>query len=127
MKLVIDTSILIDHLRGGKIWNDLLKEIKEKDVELYMPTIVIFELFSGQSSKDSAMMKKIYRFLENFKLIELTEDIARRVGEIYRDISVTLQVPDYVIAASTLEINGEVVTLNIKHFEKIPNLKIYPL
>lgn len=126
MKLVVDTSILIDHLRGGMVWRDFLAGV-EKDSEFFIPTIAIFELYSGKSTKDSLVSHKVISLIKLFQKIELTESIAKRAGEIYRDLSMTFQVPDYIIAASALEIGGTVITLNRKHFQQVPGLSLYPL
>lgn len=126
MKVVIDTSILIDSLRGGIKWQKFLKSLSQ-EVELYIPTIVIFELFSGYSTKNVKARQKVEDILIYLRRIELTEKIAIHAGELYRDISHTLQVPDYIIVASALEIGGKVVTLNRKHFENIPGLSLCPL
>ncbi len=126
MRLIIDTSILIDYLRGGIKWEELLSEF-EKDAEIYLPTIVIFELFSGKSTADPKVAKKINNFIRFFQKVELTERIAKRAGELFRDINKNLGAPDYIVAASALELNATVVTLNKKHFEQIINLNIYPL
>jgi predicted nucleic acid-binding protein len=126
MKLVIDTSILIDYLRGGTKWEDLLGKLQKND-EIYLPTIVIFELFSGGSTSDPKIAKKLNDFIKFFQRIELTEKIAKCAGELFRDVSKKLDAPDYIIAASALELNATVVTLNKKHFEQITNLNLYPL
>lgn len=124
MKLVVDSSILIDHLRGGSIWSQLLYDFKE-DLELFVPTIVIFELFSGKSSKDS--VDQINKLLKVFKRLELNEKIARQAGELHRDAGKNIDSEDCIIAASALEIGASVLTLNKKHFAQIPNLPIYPI
>ncbi len=126
MKLVIDTSILIDYLRGGTLWEELVRNLK-KDTEIYLPTIVMFEIFSGKSTSNPKIAKEINNFLAYFQRIELTEDIAKRAGELFRDVNRNLGAQDYIIAASALELNATVVTLNKKHFEQIANLNIYPL
>jgi predicted nucleic acid-binding protein len=126
MKLVIDTSILIDYLRGGTLWEELVRNLK-KDTEIYLPTIVVFEIFSGKSTSNPKITKEVNNFLTYFQPIELTEDIAKRAGELFRDVNRNLGAPDYIIAASALELNATVVTLNKKHFEQISNLNIYPL
>ncbi len=126
MKLVIDTSVLIDHLRGGNTWKKVIAESGE-DLKLFIPTIVIFELFSGQSTQDSSIVVKIYQLLHNFQKVELDENIAKIAGELLRDAKHRIQVPDYIIAASALSINAAVLTLNNKHFEQIPHLALYPL
>jgi predicted nucleic acid-binding protein len=127
MKLITDTSILIDFLRGGEAGTNFFNQIKKQEFELLIPTIIIFELFSGKSAENPTVLKKITNFLASFKRIELTEAIAIRAGQLYRQTGRTLGPQDYIIAASALEINATVVTLNTKHFGQIPNLNIYPL
>ena len=126
MKVVVDTSILIDYIRGGDKWITFIQELEEGS-ELYLPTIVIFELFSGKSTKVPAHTTEILYFLRQFHRIELDETIAKRAGELYRDINQNFQVPDYIIAASALSIGGSVLTLNHKHFQQIPALDLYQI
>ena len=125
-RIVIDTSILVDYLRGGPHWDDFFITLEE-GVELFLPTIVIYELFSGKSSKNIIQKRRIENFIKLFTKIELSVDIAQNAGELYRDLGINLDTPDYLIAASSLEIGAQVVTLNTKHFKKIPGLSIYPL
>lgn len=128
MKIVTDTSILIDYLRNGQKGIQFIKEIDgNEDLELFLPTVVIFELFSGQSTKNPLIVAKILNLLESFQRIELTEEIARVSGQLFRDTKKRIQVSDYIIAASALQINAQIVTLNQKHFEQIPNLNLYTL
>lgn len=97
----------------------------EGDVNLYLPTIVVFELHSGKSTKSAREVEKLNQVIKHFERVELTEQIAKRAGEIYRDGVKDLQVPDYVIAATALELGASVVTLNKKHFAKIPGVRVF--
>lgn len=124
MKLVVDTSILIDHLRGGNTWKRVVAG-SEGDLKLFVPTIVIFELYSGQSTRDPSIVVKIYQLLRNFQRVELDENIAKVAGELFRDLKKHIQISDYIIAATALSTNATVLTLNRKHFEQIPGLAIY--
>lgn len=72
------------------------------------------------------MINKVYKLLANFQRIDLDEDIAKKAGELFRDIKRTVLVPDYIVAASALQIGRVVLTLNKKHFEKIPDFNLYP-
>lgn len=126
MKLVVDTSVLIDHLRGGKILQQILDSLSEDD-ELFISSIAFFELFSGKSSAKRLVAAKIYNLVKNFQKIELDDGIAIRAGELSRDVTTKLEVPDYIIAASALNIGAAVLTLNQKHFQQIPHLSLYPL
>ena len=126
MKLVVDTSILIDKLRGRRKWDSFLENL-DGGAELYLPSIVIFELFSGLSSKKAQISLKIFNFRKFFSEIDLTFEIAKRAGEMNRDIAGNLDLPDYIIAATAIEIGAQVVTLNKKHFSKIPGVSIYQI
>ena len=127
MKLVIDSSVLIDYLRGGIIGKKIFDTIEKQNPELFIPTIVFFELFSGTSTRNLAVATKIINLIQNFKRIELTEEIAIHAGEIYRQIGKHIGPQDYIIAASALSIGASVLTLNTKHFQQIPTLLLYPL
>lgn len=126
MKIIVDTSILIDHLRGGTKWETFIEEV-DHSVELLLPTIVVFELFSGSSTKSSAKSQNIIDFLKQFQKIDFDETIAKLAGELFRDTKQSLHVPDCIIAASALQTNATVLTLNEKHFEQISHLSLYPL
>ncbi len=126
MKIVVDTSMLIDHLRGGSIWQRMLLSF-EPTTTLYVPTIVFFELLSGESTRRNDVARKMNDFMKHFTLLDVTESIARRAGEMFRDVTRDLSVPDYIVAASAMEIDGAVLTLNRKHFSRIPGLALYSL
>lgn len=127
MKLVIDSSILIDFLRGGKTSERFFKNIREQNPKFFIPTIVIYELFSGKSSEKSSTGVKIINLIDSFERIELTEQLAISAGELYRKLGSQIGSSDYIIAASALSMNAQVVTLNTKHFEKIPGINLYNL
>lgn len=127
MKIVVDTSLLIDHLRSGKVSKPVFDKLEEEKVHFYIPTIVIYELFAGKSSKTPSVKKEIQDFLRGFKRVELSEKIATIAGELFRDSKTKIGISDYIIAASALEMDATVVTLNLKHFGQIPGLSLYPL
>jgi len=128
VKIVVDSSIIIDYLRGGEKWDDFIFAAEdEQDPQLFLPTIVIFELYSGTSTRSIKKLQEMSYFISHFERIDLNEHIAMLAGELSRDASHRIQAPDYIIAASALSINATVLTLNQKHFEQIPNINLYPL
>ena len=127
MKLVFDTSVLIDALRLKKDARGIFAEVENKDYKLYLPSIVGFEIYSGESSKRPEQVKRIKEFLNYFEIVELDWNIAQKAGEIYRDYVSDLEVPDYIVAATAQEIGASVVTLNKKHFQKIPGIILFPV
>lgn len=127
MKIIVDTSVFIDHLRDGEKSKLIFNQVLLEKADLYIPTIVIYELFSGKSSENSQIRTKINLLINDFKRVDLTENIAKQAGELYREIGSHISAQDYIIAASTLEIGGKVLTLNTKHFRQIPNLELYQI
>lgn len=126
MKIVVDSSILVDHLRGGMHWLTFLESVDPQET-LFLPTIVLFELYAGQSSKDERVRQQIVRLMTKLQKVDLTDDIAQHAGELYRDVHIKLQAPDYIIAASALMVGAQVLTLNRKYFSQIPGLTLHPL
>ena len=126
MKLVLDTSIIIDYLRGGNSWEVLLSQI-DKDTSFHIPTIVIYELFSGQSTKNPDVASKVNIFLKYFERVELTEKIAQHAGQLYREFGKQTGPADFIIAASAIDLGAKVITLNKKHFEQITGLSLYTI
>jgi tRNA(fMet)-specific endonuclease VapC len=57
-------------------------------------------------------------------------DVARLAGRIHGEQmgqGVSIDFPDLIIGATALHLGFDVVTLNEKHFQKIPGLKIVTL
>lgn len=124
MKYVVDSSLIIDKLREGSNWDIFFHSTSTED-EFYLSSLSIFEIFSGKSTLNSEIAKKIKRVLNSFKIIPITKVLAIRAGELFRDLNGSLDAIDVVIAATALELNATVVTLNQKHFSQITGLKVY--
>lgn len=127
MDLVVDTSVLIDNFRGGNVWADMMSGIEDLDGQIYLPSIVQFEIMAGQSTRDEKVLRDIQNSFDKMEKVDLTESIARRAGFLYRDLGQKVGVVDYIVAATALELNAYVITLNKKHFSQISGLLIYPL
>jgi tRNA(fMet)-specific endonuclease VapC len=122
--VVIDTSVIIDHSRAGiGQFKELLELKMNDDVQLYMPTIVVSELWAGSESKTKTGLSKLNKILQPFELVELSIPIAKIVGELIRDKQVFGF--DAIIAASALYLKARVATGNRKHFTKVSGLKLF--
>ena len=123
-KVVVDTSVIIDHLRIGKgLWEELVKLVEARELELYCSPIVITELWAGESINKDSMRQKIEKLIALLKRIEISDSLAMRAGELMRVYG--LSGFDALIAASALEINASVATANFKHFKKVVGLKSF--
>lgn len=125
MKLVFDTNIFIEALRLTPKGVALINYFEKSDYELYVSSVVGFELFAGKSSKNETQQKAMQELLSYFEVQDLTWNVAKRAGELYRNGTHYMEFPDYIIAATALTIGAQVVTLNRKHFSQIPDLQVF--
>lgn len=125
MKIVLDTSIFVDYLRSKKGLYPLLIGLgKSKSTTLYTPSIVIVELWAGESMVDSEIVKVTKRLIAPTKTIGLSRQLAERAGELLRENFVR-DSEDSVIAATTLYLEAQLATNNVKHFEKVKGLGFF--
>jgi len=112
---LIDTNILIDHLRNKSEATDFLIENMEMGIRLSFSVITRIELFAGMKISEK---RDIENLLMSMQPVPVTDDIAQMAGEymnLYRK-SHALTIPDAIIAATAKHENADLVTLNIKHF-----------
>jgi predicted nucleic acid-binding protein len=124
MKILIDTSVFIEFSRtNGGQYVELLSLAEKSKVLLSTSVIVLAEYWSGKSMKDNTHLlvaKKLFADIESY---QINERIAKRGGEIRREYR--LDLPDALIAATALEYDAHLATLNEKHFAGIPGLKLW--
>ncbi len=112
-KLLFDTDVLIEYLRGK---DDAQTYIDDVQDEVYMSSISVAELYAGVRKGEES--RKLEIFIETFEVISLNKNIAKN-GGLYRNQykpSHGTGLADALIAATAKEIGAQVVTFNIKHF-----------
>ena len=127
--VILDTNILIDHLRQQNIkltlYQKLLKKYSRKS--LGISTISLQELFIGQSTRSIKFKKEILLSVSGIKVFSHNKAIAQLAGEFMRDSENNLQFADAAIAATAVHYSASVATLNTKDFKGIPGLKLLKL
>ena len=121
-QLVVDTSVIIDFLRTKNKADTLLYEIAQEDLSISIVTHT--ELYAGKSVWENSEAKEaLEKVLAGMSLVTLDKRISERAGHIksYSNISLI----DALIAATALVGNIELVTLNIKDFEKVKGIKLF--
>ena len=118
--MVLDTSILIAHLRGDERATRLLLEIPTAD--RVASVLARIEVEGGMRSDERRPVASLFAVI---RLLPVTDQIARRAGEFlrsYRRSHSGIDLVDYCVAA-TAELHGaRLVTLNVKHFPMFPDL-----
>ncbi len=118
--IVIDTSVLIAHLRGDERATRLLLDIPT--AERTASLLARIEVEGGMRSDERRPVASLFAVI---RLLPVTDQIARRAGEFlrsYRRSRSAIDLVDYAVAA-TAELHGaRLATLNIKHFPMFPDL-----
>lgn len=126
--VVLDTNIIIDHLRLQQTSKDskLLKIAKEKPKEvLAISLISVEELYEGRSTKDSQKEQYLLATISPLKLLPYTYEVAQLAGELARDLDRPIELADAAIAATTILHGSSLLTLDKEDFKGIKNLQMF--
>jgi len=114
-KLLIDTDVLIDFLRGDHHAIHFLEKAMEQSV-CFLSVITISELYAGvREGKESHILE---RLILEFEIAAL-DDKTAQAGGLYRrkfGKSHGVGLADAIIAATADAHNLDLVTLNAKHY-----------
>ena len=126
-KVLIDTSIIIDHLRKRDKPKSMLFTIADR-FDLFVSSITVFELYAGAT--DERKKKDIENIISTAEVIPFSTDIAKEAGELYISLKKEnriLEIRDIFIAATAATFNLPIVTLNRDHFERIKKIELLSL
>ncbi|HEX8128843.1 MAG TPA: type II toxin-antitoxin system VapC family toxin [Pyrinomonadaceae bacterium] len=118
-RLLIDTDVLIDYLRGRAEAVSYLDSLTEP---LLISAITVAELYAGV--REGAERVALERFLSVFHVIPVDDAIAANGGLIRRDYGKShgVGLADAIIASTAEFRKAELVTLNKKHFPMLSNV-----
>ncbi len=129
--VVLDTNIIIDHLRRfsqSSEESNLMKILrKEGRDSLHLSVISIQELYEGKSTKEEDKLRQMLSILAPLTLLNYTSEIAELAGIIARDLKNPVEFADAAIAATCIFNDSELFTLNTSHFKNISSLELYNL
>jgi predicted nucleic acid-binding protein len=120
-EILLDSDILIDHLRGYEPARQYLKRFEAGELQGYLLIITVAELAAGQMQQEDEETK-VQHLLALFTHIDLDFAIAWRGGEIRRQYHTRLA--DALIAATALLHNLRLATRNLQHFTSIEGLRV---
>jgi len=121
--LVIDTSIFIEYIRRGTLLEELVDKADKLKKKIYVPVIVLGEIFSGKSMENEDSRKEFVEMIKEMEIVDIDSKMAVKYGKLKRE---NLAIGnDAWIGACCLVLKADLATLNIKDFEKIRGLKLY--
>lgn len=123
--MVVDTSIVIEHLRIKNKSESTLFQLSKKS-ELYISSISVYELHMGALTPDREV--DIEFTTADILHLPFTDSVAKVAANIYRQLrskNKMIEFRDIFIAATCIVNELPIVTLNKKHFERIDGLQIF--
>ena len=126
--LLLDTSVLIDHLREYKPASEFLETVFNSGILVTISSVSEMELYAGKSMENPAIEESVNNFLKLFKVLPVTTDIARQAGRLLRRHRHQGLTPmDAIIAGTALEHNANLITRNIKHFRMVKGIIVFDI
>jgi predicted nucleic acid-binding protein len=119
LNVVLDTSVLVDHLRASA---PATKYLASLDVRPSCSEISRIEVIQGLRSSERAAADRLFALIA---WIPVTETVARRAGELgrqWRRSHPGIGVADLAIAATAESIDAGLATCNVKHFPMFEGL-----
>jgi predicted nucleic acid-binding protein len=120
---LVDSDILMAHLRGVKAAQDWLKDARRETGPLAISAITVTEVAGGMRSPER---REVNRLLATMRRFAVTEPIAWRAAGFMRTYQRSHQgigLGDYLIAG-TADVEGlDLATLNVRQFPMFPDLE----
>ena len=124
--ILLDTSVLIDYFRRKNKAKTLFLQLNE-EFQCCLSVISDYEFRNGITPVNQTFIETL---LDNLPKLDFTEKCALQATIIYKKlVKENLLIPhnDIMIAATALVHKIPLATFNIKHFERIKQLKIYSI
>ncbi len=119
-RIVLDASLLIDHLRGEPAAVERLRVMLESADDPIVTDVASAEVWSGWRDVDESRIESFLRYIEFFQPGPATSRLAGVWRAQARAAGSTLGVMDALIAASAFHLDASVLTRNVRDFALTP-------
>jgi len=119
-KIILDTNILIEILKNNQ---STINEVEKYDIH-YISEVTKMELFYG--AKNKLELKKLNKFVSLFEIIPIDTKISNVASDLVYEYakSHNLNIPDALIASTSLSTEYTLFTYNLKDFKYIENINL---
>jgi predicted nucleic acid-binding protein len=122
MAIVVDTSVLIDHLRGDQGARGALCQATQAGERLAASVLTKVEILAGMRAGEE---HATHRLLDSLDMVGVDDPGAERAGLLanrYLRSHPGVDPVDYVIAATAQHLGADLWTRNLRHFPMFPGL-----
>lgn len=123
MTILLDTSILIDHLRGGSAAREALARAVAEGERLTASVVVKVEVLAGMRPAEEAVTRRLLDALEWFPVDAAAAEQAGLLANRFLRSHPGVDTIDYIIAATAIHQDATLWTRNLKHFPMFADLE----
>lgn len=118
---LVDTDVWIDYLQGHPLAIQFVKKLPERT---WISAVSVAELHAGV--RKDAEREALALLISSLEVADLTAEIATRGGLLRRDFgrSHGVGLNDALIAATAMELDLQLLTLNVKHYPALDKCQI---
>jgi tRNA(fMet)-specific endonuclease VapC len=130
--IVLDTDVIIEYLRGQPHVVEGVTRLLEEGETLTTTAVNAAELHRGAVGPRTRreMLASLHELLTRLDALPLDGRAARRYGALAAGLDragQTMPLADGLVAAIALENGGRLLTLNKRHFARVPALELVDL
>ena len=127
-RILVDSSLIIEYFRKEKKEKCRLYHLFQLDKRLYISAITVYELLCG--AKTPQLQQDTEDIIGLFDILEFGQNEAKKASNLYKQLkqkNKIIETADILIAATALQYSLEIATLNIEHFSRFEELKIFEI
>lgn len=125
--LLLDTSVLIEYFRKSNKENSVFYRLLDQYETFAISAFTKFEIEVGSSEFHTEFWNELLSKVEVLGFDEKTAEICSNIYKKLKSQNQIIEFIDLAIGCTALQNNLEIATLNLKHFQRIENLKIISL
>ena len=124
MRFILDTSVIIDHLRGRpRAATELIPNAIARGDELWSSQLVRVEVLAGMRPEEEAATRDLLTLISwadvDATLAEAAGALGRRFLRSHRGIEAV----DLIVAALAMQLGAKLQTTNVRHFPMFEGLE----
>ena len=123
-RMVVDTSVFIDHLRAKHKARTILSCIPN-ETEIFISSVTIYELLLGATNAEK--WNDVELITQGLPILTFTGNVAKRAAQIFHELkkeNSLIEFRDIFIAATALIYRLPILTINTKHFKRVKGVQV---
>jgi predicted nucleic acid-binding protein len=120
---LLDSSTLIDFLRGEDRAVRFFRLAAEDDDDLWSVVVVRSEILTGMRAGEQGRTFHLFDQIQWLDVDRMVADLAGSMARQYRASHQGIDIVDYIVAAAALSIGAALATQNVKHFPMMAGLQ----